>query len=57
MVNLVQPLIGDVVVNGMAAFAAALVVYLFGLRLRERRQARQVLQARERERRSHWGYV
>jgi hypothetical protein len=54
---LVQPLIADVLVNGMAALSLAVVCFLSILRIRETRQRHRDLARRERERRSHWGYV
>jgi hypothetical protein len=57
MINFVNPLVGDVVVNGMALFSVGIVAYLFWLRVREKRQDQLLQKARERERRSHWGYV
>jgi hypothetical protein len=54
---LVQPLLADVLVNGMAAFSITVVGYLILLRIREKRQQRKDLVRRDRERRSHWGYV
>jgi len=41
----------------MALLSLGLVGYLFWLRLRERRGERRLLQARERDRKKHWGYV
>ena len=57
MASVVQPLFADVLVNGLAASAIAIVGYLIYLRIRENRARRRALVKRERERRSHWGYV
>ena len=55
MTVFVQPLVGDVLLNGMALLSLGLVGYLLRLRFRERRVERK--QLRERDRRKHWGYV
>jgi hypothetical protein len=52
-----KPLLADILTNGMAFCALGLVGYLFWLRIRERREQRKLRQERERNRRSHWGYV
>jgi hypothetical protein len=57
MASLVQPLFADVIVNGMAMLSIAFVGYLIYLRLREKRDHRKELVKRDRERRSHWGYL
>jgi len=57
MPSFVHPLVGDALLNGMALLSLGLVAYLFWLRFRERRNERKQLQARERDRRNHWGYV
>ena len=57
MAYYVQPLLADAVTNGMALLSVGLVSYLFWLRIREKREERKLQQQRERERRSHWGYV
>jgi len=57
MASLVQPLVADAVVNGLALFSLGLVAYLISLLFREKSDQRKQLQARERSRRSHWGYV
>jgi hypothetical protein len=41
----------------MALLSVAFVAYLMWLRVRERHQEHKLQQARERERRGHWGYV
>ncbi|HOX58728.1 MAG TPA: hypothetical protein P5205_16310 [Candidatus Paceibacterota bacterium] len=56
MVTLVQPLLADAVINGMAVFSIAFVGYLFWLRFREGREQRKLLRDRARFRRNHWGY-
>ena len=56
MATLVQPLLADALVNGMATFSLALVSYLFWLRFREGRERRKLQQERQRDRRKHWGY-
>jgi len=55
MAILVQPLLADVLVNGMAMFSLVLVSYLFWLRYREGREQRKFQQERERNRRQRWG--
>jgi hypothetical protein len=57
MVSFVRPLLADILVNGMAFLALALMGYLLWLRFREKRQERKSQQERERNRRDHWGYV
>ncbi len=57
MMIVVQPLVADALVNGMAFLSLGLVGYLLMLRVREGREKRKVQQARERDRRNHWGYV
>ena len=57
MVSLIQPLMADALLNGMAMFSLALVSYLVWLRFREGRQQRKLQRERERDRRKHWGYV
>ena len=57
MAYVVQPLLADAVLNGMALLSVALVGYLFWLRFREKRLQRKLQQARDRDRRNHWGYV
>ena len=57
MASFVHPLVGDVVVNGMAAFSVGLVTYLLWLRVRESRHYKKAHRLRDRQRRSHWGYV
>ncbi len=56
MAVLVQPLLADLLVNGMATFSLALVGYLFWLRFREGHRQRRFQQERDRDRREHWGY-
>ena len=56
MVSFIPICLADMLVNGMAALALSIVVYLKWLRLREKRQERQDRHRRERERRSQWGY-
>jgi uncharacterized protein (DUF2062 family) len=56
MVSIVQPLLADALVNGMAVLSAGLVSYLFWLRFREGREQRRQRQERKRDRRKHWGY-
>ena len=56
MASLVQPLVADAVVNGMALFSLGLVAYLIRLLFHEKSKQRKQLQARERSRRNHWGY-
>jgi hypothetical protein len=57
MDSFVQPLVADAVVNGLAALSLGLVGYLVSLFFHEKSKQRKQLQARERSRRSHWGYV
>jgi hypothetical protein len=57
MASFVHPLVGDALLNGMALLSLGLVGYLIWLHFHERRAERKQLQARERERKSHWGYV
>ena len=57
MASLVQPLVGDIAVNGMAVFSVCLVTYLVCLRVRESRLHKKANRLRDRQRRSHWGYV
>jgi len=57
MAILIQPILGDVLTNGLAFLALGFVSYLLLLGFREKRQARKVQLERERDRRSHWGYV
>jgi uncharacterized protein (DUF2062 family) len=56
MVNLVQPLLADALVNGMAALALGLAGYLLWLRSCERREQRKLQRERDRNREKHWGY-
>ena len=46
----------DILVNGMAAFAVGLVVYLGWLNFPQKRERRNELKERERQRRGYWGY-
>ena len=57
MADLIQPVLADIFVNGMALLALGFAGYLVWLRFREKREARRVQLERERDRRSHWGYV
>ena len=57
MASLVHPLLADAVVNALAVFAVGFVSYLLWLRFREKRTARRQQRERDRDRRSHWGYV
>jgi len=57
MVSIVQPLLADSLLNGMALLALSVVGYLFWLRIREKHEERKLLRERERNRRDHWGYV
>jgi hypothetical protein len=57
MASLVQPLVADAVVNGMVLFSVGLVAYLIRLLIHEKSKQRKLLNARERSRRNHWGYV
>ena len=57
MASFVQPLVADALLNGMALMSLGLVGYLFWLRFREKRSERKQLQARERDRKNHWGYL
>ena len=57
MVNLVRPLLADVLVNLMAAFSLGLAGYLYWLRFHERREQQRQQRERERNRQKHWGYV
>ena len=56
MVSFIPICLADMLVNGMAALALSIAVYLMWLRLREKRQERQDRHRREREHRSQWGY-
>ena len=57
MSNLVQPLLADLLVNGMAFLSLGLAGYLFWLRFREKREQRRLQRERDRNREKHWGYV
>jgi hypothetical protein len=57
MVNYIHPLVGDALLNGTALLSLGLVGYLCWLGFREKRTERRKLQARERARKGHWGYV
>jgi hypothetical protein len=57
MASLVQPFVADAVVNGLALFSLGFVAYLISLLFHEKSEQRKQLQARERSRRNHWGYV
>ena len=57
MASLIQPLVADAVVSGMAFLSVGLVAYLFLLHFHEKREQRKQQRARERSRRNHWGYV
>jgi hypothetical protein len=57
MVSFVQPMLADAVLNGSALLAVSLVSYLSWLHFHEKRAQRRVRRERERERRSHWGYM
>ena len=57
MISFAQPLLADALVNGMAFFSVGLVAYLIWLLFHEKSVRRKQLHARERSRRSHWGYV
>ncbi len=57
MVNYIHPLVGDALLNGMALLSVGLVSYLSWLGFHEKRTERKQSQARERARKSHWGYV
>jgi hypothetical protein len=46
----------DILVNGAAALAVGLVVYLGLLSFREKRKQRKEQKQREGLRREHWGY-
>jgi membrane protein implicated in regulation of membrane protease activity len=46
----------DILVNGMAALAVGLVVYLGWLGFQQKRKQRKEQKDRERQRRGHWGY-
>ena len=46
----------DILVNGVAALAVALVVYLGWLSFQQKRQQRKEQKQREGQRRAHWGY-
>ena len=46
----------DVLVNGMAALAVGLVVYLVWLSFQQTRKRRKEQKQRESQRRDHWGY-
>ncbi len=54
---MIQPLVGDAILNGMAALCVGLAGYLFWLRFRENHEQRKLQRERERDRRKHWGYV
>jgi hypothetical protein len=47
----------DIFVNGVAALAVGLVVYLGCLSFQQKRKQRKELKEREGRRRGHWGYV
>jgi hypothetical protein len=55
--SLLQPLVADAVVNGMALFSLGLAAYLSSLHFHQKRKQRKQFKARERSRRNHWGYV
>ena len=55
--SLLQPLVADAVVNGLALFSLGLVAYLIPLLVHEKSEQRKQLRARARSRRDHWGYV
>jgi hypothetical protein len=57
MMIVVQPLLADAVVDGMALLSVGLVGYLFMLRFREGRERRKSQRARERDRQNHWGHL
>jgi hypothetical protein len=57
MVNLVRPLLADVLVNLMAVFSLGLAGYLYWLRFHERREQQRQQRERDRNRQKHWGYV
>jgi membrane protein implicated in regulation of membrane protease activity len=46
----------DILVNGMAALAVGLVVYLGWLGFQQKRKRSKEQKDRERQRRGHWGY-
>ena len=46
----------DILLNGMAGLAFSLIVYLFRLEFRQRREQRKFREQRLRQRRGHWGY-
>jgi len=46
----------DILVNGVAALAVGLVVYLTWLSFQKKRKQRKVQKEREGRRRGHWGY-
>jgi membrane protein implicated in regulation of membrane protease activity len=46
----------DILVNGVAALAVGLVVYLGWLNFQQKRERRTKQEARKRQRRGHWGY-
>jgi len=46
----------DILLNGMAALAVGLVVYLGWLAFKQNLKKRQEQKERERQRRGHWGY-
>jgi len=49
-------LFADILVNGMAASAVGLVVYLGWLSFQQKRERRTQEKEREKHRRGHWGY-
>jgi membrane protein implicated in regulation of membrane protease activity len=57
MTSFVQPLLADVLVNGMALLSVSIVGYLLWLRFLEQRPYRNEQSQRERQRRGHWGYL
>ena len=56
MADFLQPLLADVLVNGMAVLVLCFVSYLCWLHLREKRRERRAQRDRELKRRNHWGY-
>ena len=49
-------LFADVLINGVAALAVGLVVYLGWLSFQQKRERRTEQKERQRQRRGHWGY-
>ncbi len=56
MALLVQPLLADALVGGIATLSLAVVSYLIWLYFHEGREQRKFEQERTRDRREHWGY-